>query len=45
MEGCLIERAPVRSWEKRSAYIDKVMLREERRGGGEDGISFIPSCA
>lgn len=46
MEGCLILRAPVRSWEKRSACIDKVTLQkgkgiEEGKGGG----SFIPSWA
>lgn len=42
MEGCLIVRAPVRSWEKRSAYIDKVTLQdggvgEEEGGVGEEG--------
>lgn len=44
MEGCLIVRAPVRSWEKRSAYIDKVTLQNGGRGG-ERGGRFIPSCS
>lgn len=41
MEGCLIVRAPVRSWEKRSACIDKVTLQKEK-GIEEGGVALFP---
>lgn len=42
MEGCLIVRAPVRSWEKRSAYIDKVTLQDGGVGEEEGGVDLFP---
>lgn len=41
MEGCLIVRVPVRNWEKRSAYIDKVTLQPKKTGGGGQLYSLM----